>query len=106
MTQRAHLAADPAAYLRPSARVASVAEYLDCNPGDVRRLIDDGELEAHGKGVRGIRVYWDSVAEYQARKTIKAKRKPAVIPKAKPRAPASTSSFRSAMAGLRAKGIV
>lgn len=106
MTFRPALATDPAAYIRPSARVARVAELLDCHPGDVRRLLDDGELEAHGKGIRGIRVYLDSVRDYQDRQARPAKpRKLKVIHKAKPKAPASTASFRSAMARLQAKGL-
>lgn len=103
---RAMLAYDPAAYVRPSARVSTVAEMLECYPGDVRRMINAGEIEAHGKGVRGIRVFLDSVADYQARKAVKPKVLSPVIPKRKPRSPASTAAFRSAMAGLKAKGIV
>lgn len=106
MSVRPHLAADPTALPRPSARVATVAGMLDCHPGDVRRLIDQGEIEAHGKGVRGIRVFLDSVRAYQERqaKPMPAKA-PALIHKPQAPAPASTAAFRAAMAGLRAKGL-
>lgn len=105
MNMRPRLADDPAAYVRPSARVARVAELLDCDPGDIRRLIAAGELEAHGKGVRGVRVYLDSVKDYQDRRAVRPARVQAPPSRAKPRAPASTAAFRAAMAGLKAKGI-
>lgn len=105
MNMRPRLADDPAAYVRPSARVARIAELLDCDPGDIRRLIAYGELEAHGKGVRGVRVYLDSVQDYQARRAVVPRLAPAVPKKTKPRAPASTAAYRAAMAGLKAKGI-
>jgi hypothetical protein len=92
--------------IRPSARVATVAAALDCHPCDVRRLVAAGDLEAHGKGVRGIRVYWDSVADYQTRKALPARGGAAqVIHRPKARAPASTAAYRAAMAGLQAKGL-
>jgi hypothetical protein len=91
---------------RPSARVATVAVILDCDDGDVRRMIDKGELEAHGKGIRGIRVFLDSVRAYQDRKTKPLPpRAPALIHRPKARAPASSAAFHHAMAGLRAKGL-
>lgn len=99
------LADDPAAYVRPSARVARVAELLDCDPGDIRRLIATGHLEAHGKGTRGVRVFLDSVKAYQDGRPVVPKAiRPQVRPP-KPKAPASTAAYRAAMAGLRSKGI-
>src|SRR5690242_18406488 len=68
--QQFHLADDPAVYVRPSARVATVARLLECDPGDIRRLIAVGQLEAHGKGKRGVRVFLDSVQAYQERLTV------------------------------------
>ena len=105
MTLRPAIALDPGAYVRQSARVATVAGLLDCHPGDVRRLVDAGELEAHGKGVRGVRVYLDSVTDYQERRARPAKANQQVIHKPKARAAASTAAFRAAMAGLQAKGL-
>lgn len=101
------LALDPASAPRPSARVATVAELLDCDQGDVRRLVRSGELEAHGKGKRGIRVFLDSVRAYQDRQSRPAMTGPAsLIHKPRARAAASTARFRAAMAGLAAKGLV
>lgn len=107
MTFRPHVALDPASAPRPSAKVATVARDLDLHPSQVRRLVADGELEAHGHGKRGKRVYLDSVRDYQDRQTKAVERLPgAVIHKAKTRAPASSAAFRAAMAGLEAKGLV
>lgn len=109
MTFRPSLATDPAdapRAPRQSKRVAWVAEHLDMHPGDVRRLVDRGELEAHGTGVRGIRVFLDSVADYQERQAKSPKVSPTpIIHKPKARSAASTAAFRAAMAGLRAKGL-
>jgi hypothetical protein len=104
---RPHFAADPATAPRPSARVARVAELLDCDAGDVRRLIRSGELETHGKGKRGVRVFLDSVRDYQDRQTKPMPdRADAVIHRPKARSAASTAAHRAAMAGLAAKGLV
>ena len=106
MTMHVALAPDPAAQVRPSARVKTVAKLLDCDPGCIWDLIHDGEVETHGKGKRGIRVYLDSVRAYQDREnkplpdgspaTIQAKKRTSVT---------STAAFRTAMAGLQAKGL-
>lgn len=107
MTARPHLAADPASLPRPSARVAHVAEVLDCDPSDVRRLISAGEIEIHRKGVRGIRVFLDSVRAYQERQSEPLpSRAPAVIHKAKAPATASSAAYRATMARAKALGIV
>jgi hypothetical protein len=101
-----HLAIDPALLPRPSARVATVAELLDCDPGDIRRLIRDGELETHGKGKRGLRVYLDSVRDYQVRQARQTRPRSPDAGALRRRAPASTAAHLAAMASLRAKGIV
>lgn len=75
MTVRPHIVLDPADAPRPSARVARVAAILDCDPSDVRRMLRAGELEGHGKGIRGKRVYLDSVAAYQRARDIEPQRK-------------------------------
>ena len=100
------LSYEAAALVRASARVATVAGLLDCHPSDIRRLVDAGELQAHTKGTRGVRVFLDSVADYQARQARhpRGTRKPAAArPHGKP--PAATAAFRRAMAGLKAKGL-
>lgn len=106
MSLRPHIALDPADAPRPSARVATVAGILDCDESDVRRLVRAGELEAHGKGIRGIRVFLDSVRAYQDRQAKPLPpRSPGLVHRPKPRTQASTAAFRSAMAGLKAKGL-
>ena len=77
----------PELELRPSVRVARLAEAWDCDVSQINRLIDAGELEAHGLGIRARRVYLNSAQDYQARKSIAPKR-PAGGPLVnKPRAP-------------------
>lgn len=105
MTFQPRIAADPASAPRPSARVATVAEILDCDAGDVRRLIRAGELETHGKGKRGVRVFLDTVRDYQDRQTKPRPSLGDVIHKPRARSGASTAAFRAAMAGLAAKGL-
>jgi hypothetical protein len=94
--------------LRPSVRVAKLAEAWDCDVTQINRLIDAGELEAHGLGIRARRVYLDSARDYQARKAVAPK-----SPAAKPGAPATRApsavdrtAHRAAMARLRACGVV
>lgn len=101
---RLALALDPADAPRPSARVATVAGILDCDESDVRRMVANGTLEAHGHGIRGIRVYLDSVRAYQDGKAIIPKG-----PKPKPRpkkSAVSGASYRAAEAELRRSGII
>lgn len=100
---RPRLTSEPAAIVRPVARVARVMELLDCEESDVRRLIDSGDLEAHGIGRRGVRVYLDSVADYQASKS-RAPKSP-VDKRHKPR-PAARAAQISAENELRESGIL
>jgi excisionase family DNA binding protein len=51
--------------VRPSARVSKIAELLDCDESQVRRLVRSGQLQSHRIGKRGLRIYLDSVVEYQ-----------------------------------------
>lgn len=104
MTVRATFPTAEAATPRPSARVGRVAEILDCDPSDVRRMLRDGDLEGHGKGIRGKRVYLDSVAAYQEARTITPK-----APKHRLRAQRSCVSRAaqgSAVAALRKAGLL
>lgn len=89
---------------RASARVTTVAEMLDCEEGQIRRLIDAGEIQAHCLGRRGVRVYLDSVAEYQARSA----RKTSAAPKTAGDKPpsASRAAHAEAMSQLRSLGVV
>lgn len=92
--------------VRASARVAAVARLLDCHPTDIRRLVDTGDLEAHRKGVRGIRVFLDSVQHYQERRAClpKAARRAGSPKPAKKQAP--TAGYRAALTDLKAKGLI
>jgi excisionase family DNA binding protein len=103
MTVRPAIIADPAPIVRPSARVSRVMELLDVDESTVRRLIDQGEIEAHSIGKRGIRIFLDSVADYQA-----AKEKPAKSPvdKRNVRAQVSRATHKAAEARLRESGIL
>ena|SRR5579859_3553779 len=97
---------ESATHVRPSARVAAVAELLDCHPTDIRRLVNKGELEAHRKGVRGIRVFLDSVRRYQERQVChpKVARRIAVPAPLKKQIP--TAVYRAALSDLQAKGLI
>jgi excisionase family DNA binding protein len=93
---------------RLSARVARVAAILDCDKSQVYRLINTGELEAHGLGRRGVRVYLDSVDAYRERQ--------AKVPVGTPAtrrlviksgcSPASRAAHLAAVAKLRDDGIL
>jgi excisionase family DNA binding protein len=93
-------------YARPSARVAVVAGLMDCHPSEIRRLINSGDLEAHRTGIRGIRIFLDSVQLYQERRTCvpKSARREAAVTKPRVRTP--TAAFQSAMSNLKAKGLI
>lgn len=101
MNLRAHIALDTGP--RPSAKIARVAELLDCDESEVRRLVDAGELEAHGIGKRGVRVFLDSVGDYQAKKHRPAKRPGDKRPKPRP---ATRAAHIAAEAELRKTGIL
>lgn len=104
MTVRATFTDAEAASPRPSARVARVAEMLDCDPSDVRRMLRTGELQGHGKGIRGKRVYLDSVAAYQDARTIVPE-----TPKNRLRAQRSAvsrASHAASVEALRKSGII
>lgn len=68
--------------VRRSAKIATVAELMECTVSDIYKLVRNGELEAHGKGLHGIRVFLDSVARYQQRET-KIPRDKKLVPKIK-----------------------
>jgi hypothetical protein len=103
-----NLAGDPALLPRPSARVKRVAELLDMDESQVRRAVDAGEMEAHGHGKRGLRIYLDSVADYQNRRNRAPTRPIATQQQAKPPRPtqASQAAHNAALANLRADGFV
>lgn len=58
--------------IRPSARVKTAAALLDCDESHIRLMLKSGQLEGHRIGVRGVRVYVDSIAALQAGRPIEA----------------------------------
>jgi hypothetical protein len=61
------LAHDPesASLIRASVRVRTAAAALDMDESQVRRLLEAGDLEGHGHGIRGVRIFVDSIRAYQ-----------------------------------------
>lgn len=93
--------------LRRSARIATIAADLDCDESQIRELLAKGEIEGHGLGTRGVRIYIDSVAAYQAR-TAKGGRKKPKPRRADPpahRASAASAAHEDAMEALRQAGL-
>jgi hypothetical protein len=92
--------------LRPSIRIAKLAEAWDCDISQIRDLIKAGELEAHGIGRRGVRVYVDSANGYQTKKTRQPKTTNAPLAHLKPkRRTADDAQHKAAMAVLRRQGL-
>ena len=56
---------------RPSASARQVASIIGCSPLQVRKMVASGELEGWTLGKRAIRVFLDSVADYQDRATVR-----------------------------------
>jgi hypothetical protein len=104
MTFRPHIAGNPADAPRRSGKVKAVAEILDMAQSHVRQLIESGELETHGVGKRGVRVYLDSVADYQQRKARTYAQPPLRRPPERKPKPASLAAHRAALASLKAAG--
>lgn len=71
--------------VRPSAKVATVAQLLEDDPRQVRRMVARGDLEAHRVGKRGIRVFLDSVEALQRDQALKAQKTPQDAPAPPPR---------------------
>lgn len=90
--------------LRLSVRVAKVAKALDMDEANVRRLVNDGELEGHRAGKRGIRIYVDSVEEYRRRNHLGPKQPEPPQPKPQ-RKRGPTAAAREALAALKAAGV-
>lgn len=96
--------------MRESRRVRTVAAMLDADETTVRRLIETGELESHTIGKRGVRVYLDSISDYQARQARTARPRPpdqgqAAMRRPRPAA-ASSAAHSAAKAWLRSQGIL
>ena len=90
--------------IRQSRRVRTVALALDVDESQIRRLIGAGELEAHRVGKRGIRIYLDSVEEYQLKNSrIQNLREPA---SKRSRAVLHNIAHRKAVAELKKAGLL
>jgi hypothetical protein len=97
--------------VRPVMRVKRAAEILDVSPTIIYKLIDSGDLEAHyaGTGHHFLRVYVDSIADYQKRQEFTPSHKclNADGKTRKPRKTAYTSAaHREAMAFLAKSGAI
>ena len=55
---------------RPSIRVAKAAALLEVDISTIYRLIRNGNLESHRIGKRGVRVFADSLSNYQDQQKI------------------------------------
>ncbi len=55
---------------RRAVSTGQAADILCCSTVEVRRLVRRGELEGYRHGRRSVRVYGDSIAEFQARRRI------------------------------------
>jgi hypothetical protein len=96
-----------AAGIRPSARVRTIATLMEEDESEIRRMVARGELEAHRKGKRGIRIYLDSVADFQRRRELVPIRShSAHCPNTRASRPVNRAAYRAAMASLRKDGIV
>lgn len=81
-----------------------MAKILEWDESQVRRAVETGALEAYRICKRGIRVYIDSVREYQESRKVAPTKKTIL---GKPgRTRISTRAHRAAMEELRARGIV
>lgn len=89
-----------AARLRPSVRPATAASLLDCDRSQVYKLIKSQELETHGLGKRGVRIYVDSIEGYRERRA-------GVAPKLLAKRPKKLGAeHHEACAHLRALGLL
>ena len=87
---------------RSAAKVKTVAALLDADPAIVRRLVNKGELESFTIGKRGVRIYLDSVADYQQRQ---ARQTPPRAAERQQRRQVSRAAAREAIEGLRKLGV-
>lgn len=99
---------EDAPQVRPSARVKRIAELLDLDHSQVRRMVEAGQLEAHRVGKRGIRIYLDSVEHWQEThpvtpRTTAVSTAPPVVQRM---SPATRAAHRQAIASLRRAGLL
>lgn len=103
---RQPLASDLGQTVRPSTTVAEVARMLTCHPDEIRKMLRRGELEGHRKGIRGVRIFLDSVVAYQQFNSLYHSEKPKQIRNKRHRLSMSNAAFREAMERAKKLGIV
>lgn len=57
---------------RPSVRAGKAAALLEVDISTIYKMVRTGSLNAHRVGKRGIRIFADSLNDYQTRQTISA----------------------------------
>lgn len=94
--------------IRRSVRIGTLAADLDCDESQIRELLEKGEIEGHGLGTRGVRVYVDSVIAYQERKPKGGAKPGKPIPATDPksRRTAAGAAHSAAMDALREAGVL
>jgi hypothetical protein len=90
---------------RESRKVKTVAAMLEMDESQIRRMEQDGELEGHGHGKRGLRIYLDSVIDWQKRHA-RASERPGDGKVVERRRRAASAAHNEAMEELRADGWV
>lgn len=96
----------PDHHIRPSVRVKTAARQLDMDETQIRRLLNSRQLEGHRIGVRGIRIYADSIAAYQQRQNFGGRDATAPEGGKSSRARRPSAAQREAIAFLAARGLV
>lgn len=91
--------------VRRSLRVAKVADLLDTEPSQIRKLLKAGELDGHRIGKRGLRVYVDSIEAYQQRNQVGAAAAPPTSLSRPHHKRGPSAAARAALASLRVAGI-
>jgi hypothetical protein len=94
--------------IRPSAKVATIARKLEQDPGQIRRMVARGDLEAHRTGICGIRIFLDSVVAWQQSNPVKANKSAGITSAEAPKPPsrATQAAHRQAVAHLQNLGLV
>ncbi|WP_167771619.1 helix-turn-helix domain-containing protein [Bradyrhizobium niftali] len=90
---------------RSSVRVSKAAELLEVDICTIYRAIRSGDIEAHFVGKRGIRVFADSLRNYQERNLV-APRSRSKSSRQRPRSRPHSVQYQEAEAFLRDQGVL
>ena len=93
-------------FVREAVRVRRVCELLDLHRSQVYRMCDAGDLEWHPVGVRGRRIFLDSVLRCQSRRIGSAMTPPAASGALKKRRVAQHPGYADAMDMLKKEGLL